>query len=444
MLSDLDKIAAIRAAFPREGLFAEKDWLLSPEPFPLDAATVAELEKLGHRLSTFVRACNDLYNLSAAGRQPGWIAEYLDRGKPRELIDFARDRMFRDAVPQVIRPDIVLTENGFTIAELDSVPGGIGLTAWLNKTYAQLGADVIGGADGMIEGFRSIFPEGDILVSSEAATYKPEMEWLAETRNSELGTRSETPAWKVADAETYTVPRSQFRVPRSIYRFFELFDLPNIGSAQSLMESALRGDVRITPPIKPWMEEKMWLALFWMRPLREFWRRALRENHFLALQKMIPYSWIVDPTPLPQHAAIPRLDIHDWRELGAFSQKERALILKISGFSEVAWGSRAVFLGQDMPHAEWRAVIERALSEFDAHPFVLQEFHKGKLFEHPYLDPASGAIRTMQGRVRLCPYYFTAENETRLGGVLATICPADKKLLHGMKDAIMVPCALAK
>src|SRR5439155_12455621 len=136
-----------------------------------------------------------------------------------------------------------------------------------------------------------------------------------------------------------------------------------------------------------------------------FWRRALRENHFLKLQEVIPYSWIIDPAPLPPHAVLPRLEIHDWRELGAFSQKERALILKMSGFSELAWGSRAVFLGQDMAHAEWQAAIERALREFESHPFVLQEFHKGRLVEHPFLDPATGAIRTMQGRVRLCPYF---------------------------------------
>ena len=26
------------------------------------------------------------------------------------------------------------------------------------------------------------------------------------------------------------------------------------------------------------------------------------------------------------------------------------------------------------------------------------------------------------------------------GGVLATVCPADKKILHGMRDAMMLPC----
>jgi hypothetical protein len=31
---------------------------------------------------------------------------------------------------------------------------------------------------------------------------------------------------------------------------------------------------------------------------------------------------------------------------------------------------------------------------------------------------------------------------TRLGGILATIAPADKRLIHGMSDAIMAPCAV--
>jgi hypothetical protein len=49
----------------------------------------------------------------------------------------------------------------------------------------------------------------------------------------------------------------------------------------------------------------------------------------------------------------------------------------------------------------------------------------------------------MNGRVRLCPYYFVAGDDARLGGVLATICPQDKKIIHGMADAIMAPCRVA-
>jgi hypothetical protein len=36
------RLAAIRAAFPKEGLFAEKQWLLSPEALPIDRKSLAD------------------------------------------------------------------------------------------------------------------------------------------------------------------------------------------------------------------------------------------------------------------------------------------------------------------------------------------------------------------------------------------------------------------
>ncbi|HZA38038.1 MAG TPA: hypothetical protein VE486_02760, partial [Candidatus Baltobacteraceae bacterium] len=72
-----DKLEAIRAAFPKEGLFAEKDWLLSPDAFSIEERFIAELEQLGHRLFVFQRACNQLYQLSVKGKQPAWVKRYL-------------------------------------------------------------------------------------------------------------------------------------------------------------------------------------------------------------------------------------------------------------------------------------------------------------------------------------------------------------------------------
>ena len=57
--------------------------------------------------------------------------------------------------------------------------------------------------------------------------------------------------------------------------------------------------------------------------------------------RQIPYTWLVDPAPLPPHAAIPELNLTDWQQLKALSQKERDLILKVSGFSENAWGAKS-------------------------------------------------------------------------------------------------------
>ena len=74
---------------------------------------------------------------------------------------------------------------------------------------------------------------------------------------------------------------------------------------------------------------------------------------------------------------------------------------------------------------------------------IMQKFHKGRLFEHRYWDADSGELKTMKGRVRLCPYFFVEQDKVKLRGALATIVPADKKLLHGMSDAILVPTKVA-
>lgn len=133
-------------------------------------------------------------------------------------------------------------------------------------------------------------------------------------------------------------------------------------------------------------------------------------------------------------------------EMAAFSQKQRQLVLKLSGFSENAWGSRSVVIGHDVSQTEWAAAVATAQAEFADHPWVLQQFRAARLVEHPYFDPATGNIRILQGRVRLCPYYFAARDGggLRCGGVLATIVPADKKIIHGMKDGIIVPCRVAE
>ena len=273
------------------------------------------------------------------------------------------------------------------------------------------------------------------------------MRWLADKLNARPRSDAspDTRPWRVLDAgslEALAAARNgqgETAAPHRFYRFFEHFDLANVPAAPALMEAARAGRAEVTPPFKPYLEEKLWFALFWMRPLRDFWRRELGDRHWRKLQQVIPYTWILDPAPLPHHATIPRLDIHEWRELGDLSQRERDLILKISGYSELAWGSRGVDLAADLPAGEWKRAVARALERFGRNPMILQQFRKGRLVDHPFLNPQTGGIETLHGRVRLCPYYFLLDGKAELRGVLATVVPADKKLIHGMRDAVIVP-----
>jgi len=354
----------VRDQLPPQGLFAGQTWRISSEAFPLSAGLVARLEELGPQLLAFYRAGNVLYRHSVDGKLPPWIAQYLDAGKPKELIEFSRLGRFKAHVPRVIRPDVILTNDHFFVAELDSVPGGIGLTGWLGKTYAELGDPIVGGARGMMEGFDAVLraeSKSDeslalVAVSDEAATYRPEMEWLGQQIRFRV-VRPEEP--------------SGFGKAAVVYRFFELFDLPNVPGVNALMHAVAQGEVHVTPPFKPQLEEKMLFAFLWMEQLRAFWREHLGDKTLAVLREVFPYTWIVDPAPLPPHAVIPELGIHDWRDMAEFSQKQRELVLKISGFSDRAWGSRGVYVGHDLPSTEWAEAIEQALKNFAAHPFIL-------------------------------------------------------------------------
>ncbi|HTB85640.1 MAG TPA: hypothetical protein VK742_18485 [Candidatus Sulfotelmatobacter sp.] len=436
-----EKAKFIRDAIPPGGLFAGLEWQIAPAPFPLGESLAAEIESLGRVLLQFYRAVNLLYRKSAEGKQPEWVARWLDLGKPRELIELQRAAAFKNEIPRVIRPDILLTETGFAITELDSVPGGIGLTAWMNQTYSKCGAGsaecgVVGGADGMLRGFESIFGDAKtvhLVVSEEAKTYRPEMEWVAkQIGNSRFEVRDST--------------FENFAEGDAVYRFFELFDLPNVANSKKIFELALEKKIKLTPPPKPLFEEKMLFALLWNRNLQNFWRQELGEGFLARLKKVIPYTWLVDPAPLPPQGAIPELNLTDWSQLKAMSQKERDLILKVSGFSDKAWGSRGVFLGSDLSQADWGAAVDAALRDFEKSPSVLQRFSKPSQVETSWFDFAKNETVPMKGRARLCPYYFVGgEGDSArpmLGGVLATIVPADKKIVHGMSDAVLAPCCV--
>ena len=51
--------------------------------------------------------------------------------------------------------------------------------------------------------------------------------------------------------------------------------------------------------------------------------------------------------------------------------------------------------------------------------YLLQEYRKPGLLKHPVFRP-DGELASMNGRLRLCPYYFVEGDGVSLGGILAT------------------------
>ena len=458
----------IRSTLAAQPLFEDKTWQLSPVAWPLTPDQHAQLEAIGGACLEFHQALETLYLRSVAGKNllrnkpllAPWVADYLDRGKPPALVAHARDPKNRGAFPTVLRPDLLLTDEGFVLTELDSVPGGIGLTAFLNRLYGgATDRAVLGHGDAMIRNFHASLaalrpglpnPLIALIVSDEAATYRPEMEWLAHELQR-LGKRvfclKPEAIFPLENSLYYDSDGNPEKID-VLYRFFELFDLENIRTKKFIFESWEAGEVAIAPPMRPFQEEKLTLALFHHHLLQDYWAEAVSGRALKLLRALIPPSWIIDPAPLPPGAVLdgPRVagrSLNDWRDLAGASQKERDLIIKISGYHETAWGARSVVLGSDCSREEWQAGVEHAVALAPANLHLLQAYKKPRRIEHPLYAPGADTpvvAVAKAGRLRLCPYYFLINGRAQLSGALATFCPPDKKIIHGMTDAALLPC----
>lgn len=433
-------------------------WRISPEPYYLSMEDVLFFNNLGPHLLKFYATLNLFYADSIKGKIPLWFSQYLDAGKPDDLVTYSRMKKIRGDLPGIIRPDIIVTENGFSVTELDSIPGGFGLTACLMDLYSHRGEAIVGSDKGGIPGSFYKMAEAvagekscvvAIIVSNEANDYWEEMSNLAsQLNNNGFPVFTLRPQEVIFREEGIFFYNNDVEVKIDVlYRFFELFDLKNIPKVELMMYSCKKGRVKITPPCKPYLEEKLAFALFKHPALVSLWKKELGSETFEVLSHLIPETWILDSQEVPEYAVIPGLKIRgksvqNWKELIPLTQKERELVIKPSGFSPESWGSRGVVVGHDVSTEVWQRTLEKSLASFPGQPSILQKFHKGKRVKISYWDKSTKSVVEMDARVRLTPYYFLIDGSVQLAGVLATLCPHDKKKIHGMSEAVLVPCAI--
>jgi len=425
---------------------------LAPRPVALPAELSGRLQEIGEDLAAFQDALQHLYRQSEKDASLSFVRTYLDRGKPQQVVEHARLNRLKKDLPILIRPDILDTEDGIKVAEVDAVPGGWGTLAALQEVYADLGFDPGGGPTGVVDAFGAAIAAltGNpgarvaIAVSDEASDYLPEMEALGRAARSRgLDVSVLHPRQIRFSDEGLFLPEGG-RVD-VLYRFFELFDIKNVPKWEIFLYAAKHRTVTLTPPAKPYLEEKLQAAFLFHDSLAPLWQDRLGPNRLERLRALFPRTWVVDGGELPPQARISGLTIgnvpvRSFRELKGLSQSERQnWLLKPSGFSPLAWGAHGVRVGADLSAADWEEAVDRSLAAWEAgdSPWVLQAYHKPKVGRAEILE--GDRARPFECRGRYCPYYFRTGEGMTLGGVLVTLCPKDKKIIHGMSDAVMAP-----
>lgn len=453
----------LKQSFSNNSFFKDKKWEVSPSPLILSPDIAEQISNIGNACFDFLKSINKLYHASKNNKSIlrnknltlPWVSEYLERGKNESILKHLNLDSFKNTLPVIVRPDLLLTEDGISMTELEVVPGGIGFTSFLHQLYQSEYNDLIGSSSKMLDGFYNSLssliknkesPVIAILISEESETYRPEFIWLAnELRASGKKVYCINPnIVYYENSKLKALVNDELIQIDIIYRFFELFDLENISTAAIIMQAVEDGSAVISPPLNPIFEEKLCMALFHHYQLEDFWEESLPKESLQMLKKLIPATWIIDSEPFGPNATLngPFINgrpLSSWNELSEVSQKNRNYIIKRSGYNEDAWGARSVTIGSDCSQEAWAKSIAVAISEDKTSPFVIQEFKKPKKILHPIYN-AKGEYIEEAGRVRLCPYYMKNGDKVEIKGILGTICPADKKIIHGMSVATFVPC----
>jgi len=292
---DIESGLTASGLYSTEDAAAENTWRISPQPFYLSPQETEFFETLGGHLLKFYRAINRLYLDSAKGKQPSWIAGYLDAGKPTDLIDLGRMNRFKGKIPGIIRPDVIVQEDGYKVTELDSVPGGFGVTTRLMSLYTDQVHALSGQENGGIpEQFAAMIDDvagkenavAAVMVSDEAKDYLREMQYLGSVlREQGRSVYVVHPSdLKFKDGEGLFLQDGEGEVKIDVlYRFYELFDLKNVPQADLIAYAVKKGWVKVTAPYKAYLEEKLNFALFHHSVLKTWWENALGNETFTLL-----------------------------------------------------------------------------------------------------------------------------------------------------------------
>lgn len=324
----------------------------------------------------------------------------MDTGKPQIFIgDNPAHYLF-------IRPDLIITEGGFSICEVETSPFGLALAEILNQACQNQGFETIVARDSLSGHIRQNTPiDGSIIYSKKTQAYSDQMTFLADKVFSGNGRN-----WNAQDADNLTPSISS-----NIYRGFYLNEYLSDPAIKILLDRQIVNNGRTTPSPTPYVEEKAILSLIYDTRFEEYLRKKLGDASFKHLRAVIPPTWIVGQEQFFS-PGMPS-NVSSSVELASLSKSKRAYVLKSSGFSEnSSWKEGVHFLQRESADKTLQLLHEAETDKTGLH--IVQEFKKGVNIPMNYESDDEKTETPMSARIRLTPY-FSVTNDNQDGKLIA-------------------------
>ena len=387
---------------------------VSPTPFYLSTEQKLGLQNLGHDIADYFKAVDEMYVKNFEG-----IRTILDKGKPQIfLTDQPSHYLF-------IKPDLIITPQGFSICEIETSPFGLALAEILNRAYQNQGFETMI-ADGTLPAQiqNSTPAEGSLIYSRKTQAYSGQMTFLADEVFS--GNKRN---WEAEEADNFKVTDQQ-----NIYRGFYLGEYLTDPNIKFLLDRQIDNGNILIPSPTPHMEEKAILTLLYDKRYEGYLRKRLGDASFNHLRASIPPCWIVGQEKFFS-PGMPK-NITSSIDLARFSKSKRAFVLKESGFSEnCSWKEGVHFLQRESAEKSLQLLHDAETDK--SRLYIVQEFRKGENIPMQYETEDGNAQVPMTARVRLTPYFSVADDgqNGKLIAIKATGCE-NTDFIHATSTSI--------
>lgn len=365
-------------------------FLVSPEPLVLPQKTIQEIVDFGRSLAKYYA-----YLQRERGDQPDFF---------------------------FLRPDIILTDDGWQVCEVETSIFGFALSLFLSSHY-ESDFLVVGSAEKGLSVFIDKWLQrwgedtGNFVYSGHTKKFVGQLQYL-----SELLKR------KSIDFSVLSVENPE-SIPLPAYRCFYTFE----SQLDPAVRNFMRENKRRLPRFGNFYEGKEPLVYLWKEGEIPGGSGLTIDDWHLLRRHMVP-TWKLTEV-VPRGFSLP---IREWSEIARLPKSERRFVVKrVGAHPDASWAKSVHFLDEMSHDAALRLLLK--LAKEKSAWWVIQPIIEGAKFTQTYVNFAANSVESLSGRVRLTPYFDFQTGE--LLCAKATI-RAHTRYIHGATDSINTVVAL--
>lgn len=417
-----ENVTPISINIPGQNLF----WKIAVDKYSVDLAPneALQLANLGNVLYKYQKSLCDIYENDITYR------DYCDTYRSNSFLKNYTLSKKLNTFNILFRPDIVLSsDDSFKIAEIDALPGELGIDTFLAKTYNPAYVDAT------INSIRNILSEFNIQNKIDFIIDKidSEEEYILEYQYLGKLLKEYGVDFSIYSINEYNGPSENHTF---VYRFFDMVHNDQ-STIKKILNNVHKTSSYIYPALNHFIEEKLSLAVIHCIEYEKYLLCHMTRDELNILKKHIPKTYLINkktktifPNPIELNNTLLATlgDIINYSKNNKFN-----FILKTSGFSDCHSTSKGII---DLSNKNTKDISTKFnwTDKFEEH-FILQEKIDSKTISVSYFDFSKKQIFSATGRTRLTPYYFFYNNRFHLSS--AHIVIRDKPDVHFANDAIV-------